>query len=226
MARTMSTDANLLQWFRAVAVVLAGACCTLTGGCVGFLAQVGYWTGAANVPAAFSGLEGKRVAVVCITDSSTFGPQADSLVLADMIASALRQNVKDIELVPSDEIADWIDRNDWDEMDFEEIGRGVQAERVVAVELAGLSLYEGPTLYKGRASAKVRVLDMEQGGKELFRRQLHEITFPVNGAYPATSTSEATFRRSFIDVLARQISRLFYEYEMTERFGADPAFLG
>ena len=219
-------DARRVFKPRWAVILVVVAWIPLTTGCVGFLAQIGYWTGGANVAAEFDDLTGKRVAVVCISDSGSFGLGTNNLFLARGVATILEQKIEEIEMVRTDEIADWIDRNDWDEVDFAEIGRGVEAERVVAIELSGFGLYDGQTLYKGRANMMVRVLDMEAGGKEVFRRRLDELAFPTNGGYPTTDTTESKFRRTFLKFLADNVAKFFYEYEMMEDFGRDPAFLG
>ncbi|MFV1964283.1 MAG: hypothetical protein ACC628_02580 [Pirellulaceae bacterium] len=197
----------------------------LNSGCVGLMSAIGYWSGGAMKEAEFDGLEGKRVAVICISDSSSFGPGTDTLLLAHSVGALLTQNLKKIDVVRPDEIADWVDQNDWDGLDYEEVGRGVEADMVVAIELSGFGLYEGQTLYKGRASLGIRVLDLTEGGKEVFRRTLHELSFPANGAYPATETSESKFRRAFIQMLAQQAAKFFYDYEAIYDYGGDPASL-
>ena len=45
-----------------------------TVGCMGGLAQLLYVIKGHKIPAEFNGLEGKRVAVVCISDASAYGP--------------------------------------------------------------------------------------------------------------------------------------------------------
>jgi hypothetical protein len=192
-------------------------------GCVGLMAQMLYWSGAGKLKAAFGGLEKKRVAVICVSDSSSFGLGTDSLQLARMVAGTLKENVKEIKVVRPDEIADWIDRHDWNEVDFAEVGRGVSADFVVAVELTSFSLYEGQTLYRGRANVKVRVLDIKAGGHEVFSRKLNEITYPTSGGYSTTDSSEAKFRAAFLKNLADQVSLLFYDHDPWDEYSSDPA---
>jgi hypothetical protein len=69
------------------------------------------------------------------------------------------------------------------------------------------------------------VFDMTDGGKQVFRRQLPEIKFPTTGVYHSSETSETAFRREFIQVIARNVSHYFHEYEMQEYYGRDPASL-
>ena len=77
-------------------------------------------------------------------------------------------------------------------------------------------------LYRGRASVTVTVYDLEDSGKEVFRRPLPEIRFPENSVYHSSETSESSFRRAFIKVIAEKIARYFYDYDMAETYGNEP----
>jgi len=209
---------------RNVAAILGSAWILMTfSGCAGFWSQMLYFGQGQMAPAEYDDLSERRVAVVCVADSSSYGT---GQVLAREVSAILRQNIAEIDLVRPDEIADWIDREGWDEIDYREIGRGVKADRVIAVDLAGFGLYEGSALYHGRAGVTVTVYDMTDKGKEVFRKNLPEVRFPLTGPYPVGDVSEATFRRAFVQVLARQISKYFHQYDLMDDFGADPAFIG
>lgn len=197
----------------------------VNAGCVGLLAQMGYWTGANLVPAEYDGLEDQRVAVVCVYKKASYGVGVEAELLARGVERMLKENVEKITVIGQDEIADWVDKNDWDEIDYSEVGRGVKADKIVAIDVSDFQLYEGQSLYRGRAKVLVRVFDMTEGGKEAFRRQLPEIKFPITGVYHSSETSETEFRRSFLEVIARQVGRYFYDYDMAERYGRDPASL-
>ena len=214
-------DARSLVRMRRLAAVLVVVLVLPASGCIGLLAQMAYWSGSGDKPAEYEGLEGKRVAVICVSESSSFGLGTDSLYLSCAVGSLLKQNIKEVTLVRSDEIADWIDRHDWNEMDFAEVGRGVEADMVVAIELSAFSLYEGQTLFRGRADVRVRVLDLKAGGGEVFSRRMAEITFPSNAAYPTTDSSENKFRVAFLQVLAERVAQLFYPHEIWDSYGGD-----
>ncbi len=197
----------------------------MTSGCVGLLSTL-RWVGGQNlIPAEYDDLKGKRVAVVCVSDNSSYGTGSESLLLAREVSLILRSNVKDIDLVRADEIADWIDRKGWDEIDYREIGRGVKAERVVAVGLAGFSIREGSSLYKGRADVSVSVYDMADGGHEVFRKSIPEFSFPATGPYPVGDLSEVQFRRAFLKTLSQHVARYFYAYDVAEDYSRDTAFI-
>lgn len=197
----------------------------LSGGCAGLLTTMRWVSGDNLAPAEFKQLKGKRVAVVCVSDQSSYGSGSESLLLAREVNSLLRANVKDIELVRADEIADWIDREGWDEIDYREIGRGVKAESVVAIGLEGFSIREGSSLYYGRANVTVTVYDIAEGGHEVFRKSLPEIKFPTTGPYPVGDLSEVQFRRAFIKTLSQRTARYFYPYNVADDFSRDSAFI-
>lgn len=196
----------------------------LTTGCA--LLTTLRWIGGDNlVPAEYDDLEGQRVAVVCVSDGSSYGTGSESQLLAREVSLILRHNVKNIELVRAEEIADWIDRKGWDEIDYREIGRGVKAERVVAIGLAGFSIREGASLYKGRADVSVSVYDMADGGDEVFRKSIPEFSFPATGPYPVGDLSEVQFRRAFLKTLSQQVARYFHAYDVAEDYSRDTAFI-
>jgi hypothetical protein len=194
-------------------------------GCAGLLAQLSYIAGGALVEPEYKGLEEQKVAVVCVSDSSSYGIGNEGELLSRGVAKLLQQNVKEIKVIEWSKVADWIDRN-WNEIDYREVGRGVKADRVVAIDLKGFRIHEGSVLFKGRADLTVAVYDMTQDGREVYRRDISEFTFPVNSHYHATETSENRFRRQFLAVLSREVAKRFYPYEINEDFGGDPTFVG
>ena len=110
-------------------LVLAALLSPTLAGCAGFLGNLGYWAGATVVPAAYPGLEDQRVAVICVTDGSSYGAGTEGRMLARFVSEMLEDQVLEIDIVPAAEIADWIDKNDWDSVDYREVGRGVKADR-------------------------------------------------------------------------------------------------
>jgi hypothetical protein len=209
----------MIAWSCGAALVAVAAGCNM------LLLQLGMLSGGGLVPPEYDGLAGQRVAVICVSDNSTYGVGIESDLLARGVAKTLGERVKKIDVVRQDQVDDWIDKNDWNEVDYRDVGKGVKADKVVAIDLAGFRLHEGQTLYRGRASVTVKVFDMKDGGKEVFRRKLPEITFPVNGVYHSGETSEERFRRAFLQVIAAQAARYFFEHDMAENFGRDPAVL-
>ena len=183
------------------------------------LLTVAYLVQPADVPAEFAGLKGKHVAVVCrpIVELE-FSDAGSSRELAGLIAGQLEQNVRKVNVIGQQEIARWLDENAW--VDYPTLGKSLDADYVVGIDLEQFRLHEGSTLYRGRATATVRVYDVAK--KELaFEKRLDDFAFPANSAIPATDRSETQFRATFLRMLSQKISRLFHAYESREVFAED-----
>jgi hypothetical protein len=195
-----------------------------TSGCSA-LATLTYWIqGPTKVPAKFTGLEKKRVAVVCLDNKSLSGPGGEADAIAKSVGLTLSQHVPEIQMVRPAEIADWIDNQSSDLTDYRDVGRGVKADMVVGIDLGAFSIHAGQTLLKGRARVGVKVFDMTKGGEVVYDAPLKEIAWPENGARHVTE-NEANFRAIFIHTLSQKIARDFYDYELLDDFGSDAAHL-
>ena len=198
-----------------------------SGGCVGLTAQLLYWVKGGNkIDPEFEGLKEKRVAVVCVSNASNYGPNSFCALLERRVGQALKEQGDKIEVVSADDIADWIDSNDWNQMDYREIGRGVNADMVLGLDLANLRLHEGQTLYQGHVTLTATVYDMENGGKVAFRRTISDFTFPQNGPRSSTEMSETRFRSLFVEVLSKHVAKYFCAYDFEEDFARDAVGLG
>jgi hypothetical protein len=192
-------------------------------GCAGLIGHLGYWSGASLTDPEYAELAGRRVAVICVADGTSYGAGTEERILARQVSEMLEENVEEIDIVRASEVADWVDKNGWNQVDYREVGRGVKAERVVAIDLTGFRLREDQTLYKARAELTVTVFDMTDKGREAFRRSIPEITYPAIGFYSTSDTNEATFRQVFLNVLARRAARHFFAYDELGESTLDPA---
>jgi hypothetical protein len=205
----------------ALVVILTGCLLATTTGCGSHLGLLNYWiNGVGYTPPRFAGLEGKRVAVVCLDGNSLHGPGSDADDLASAVARMLGYKVPDIEMVRPSEIADWIDSQDQDLSEYREVGRGVKADMVVGIDLLSFSIHEGQTLLKGRSKVAVKVFDMTKGGEVVYEAPAKEIAWPENGARHVTE-NEDNFRLSYVAILASKIAREFYSYESIDDVALD-----
>ncbi len=113
-----------------------------------------------------------------------------------------------------------MDNTNWNQADFRAVGKGVKADFVVGIDLEGLRLREGPTLYKGHASATVRVFDMSSG-KQVDLFSVPDFTYPVNTGKPVTEINERQFETQFVVHLATHIAKHFYAYPIKDGFAPD-----
>ncbi len=202
-----------------VMTLLAGL--VLLTGC-GTVAQLLYVIKGHKSPAAFDGLKGKRVAVVVVSDASAYGADTLTYNVAKLISIKLANNVKDIEVIPPSTIESWMDTNNWNQTDFNEIGRGINAEMVVSVEVSAYTIHDGSTLYKGQADTTVSVHNIAKGGQIEFSKGPSDYVFPSMGR-PSIQTTDRKFEALYLSKLTDHISRLFYAHDRLEMVAEDAA---
>jgi hypothetical protein len=202
-------------------LLLAAGVLVSTPGCVHrLLATMVYMWQGHRIDAEYTGLEGKRVVVVCRPPASLeyryAGADRD---VAKQVSKLLAQNVKQIDVVKASEIENWTDQQDWD--DVNELGEALSADMVVRIDLEHFNLLKGQTLYQGRADVVVTVFDMQNDGEEVWQKELGEVLFPINSAVPVQEKPLQQFRRQFTTVLSEQIARHFYPHDAHVDFAND-----
>lgn len=201
----------LLALTASLLAITLGGCSTL--GTIAYLIQPN------DVPAEFDGLRGKHVAVVCrpIVELQ-FSDAGSARELAAIVGALVRQNVRKVKVISQQEVARWIDENDW--VDYGTLGKAVDADMVVGIDLEQFRIHEGTTLYRGRGSAIVRVFDVDEESM-VFERRLEDFAYPGTGGVPTTDRSESQFRAMFLQIFGRRIARLFHSYESRMSFAEE-----
>jgi hypothetical protein len=206
------TPAVRIAAFALLLPLFAGGCSIIT--------TVAYLVRPENdAPAEFKGLRGKHVAVVCkpIVELE-FSDASSARELASMVGAQLAQNVRKARVIDQREVARWIDENAW--VDYPTLGKSLDADIVVGIDLEQFRMHEGSTLFRGRSSAKVRVYDVAEK-TVLFEKRIDDFTFPGDSAVPSTDQSEAQFRSLFLQVLSRRIARSFHAYDSRACFAEE-----
>ncbi|WP_143544120.1 hypothetical protein [Rhodopirellula sp. MGV] len=221
--RSVKLTARVHAVARITALTLGfAALAALQTGCAPLIANFMHVTGADRTPPAYEGLEKSKVAVITLTENSQFGDDVSATLLSHSVSKILASEVKNIELIRDDKISEWRDVHGWDQMDFAEIGRGVNADKVLAIEVLKLSLQEGATLFRGQADIHVSVIDAKTGD-ELFSSELEDFTYPnIAGGVSTSETTESRFRKLFVgNILAKRIARLFHSFDARDDFALD-----
>ena len=204
-------------WIACLTLVCALA--VFQSGC-GIASNLMHGLGMDMIPAEYEGLEESKVAIVTLTDSSQYSNDVAAQDLSGRIGGILTLKVKDVKLVRDDQIAKWRDLNGWDAIDFQDIGEGVEADKVLGIELTNLKLREGQTLYRGKSDVIIKVIDVASGTID-YQRSIDEFTYPTLAGQDVAGISESKFRRRYLTMLAREIARSFHPYDMTDRFAMD-----
>ncbi|MBI1902254.1 MAG: hypothetical protein HYS13_14225 [Planctomycetia bacterium] len=196
---------------RLLGVTLLGWMALSSSGCLAIIPFIAYMIKGRNVPAEFDGLASKKVAVVCRPPHTMTQDQAVGCrELGARLTYLLQTNVKKIDMVSQQDVANWTDENNLE--DFVELGKALGADIVVAVEMDTFSLYGSGSIYKGRADYHIAVYDVKDGGKVLFEKHPGETSYPPTGG-EAITKPKANFRRKFVDNLAEEIGRHFYPHD-------------
>ena len=198
------------------ASVLAALLLTpLLGGCSTLLTAA-YLLQPADMPAEFPGLKGKHVAGVCRPIGELeFTDAGVARDLAGLVEGQIGRNVRRVHVIGQQEVARWLDENNW--VDYPTLGKSLDADYVVGIDLERFRLHEGSTLYRGRASATIRVYEVATG-KMAFERRFDDFAFPADSAVPAADQSDSQFRATFLQMLSQKISRCFHAYESRDVF--------
>jgi hypothetical protein len=207
----------------AVALVLAVAVLPLFG-CTSMLVTAMYLFKGNDVDPEFAELKGKKVAVVCRPMVALqYRNSSVARELAEQVTTLLEKNVPKIHVVDQRKVNKWTDENTWEE--YREVGKAMKADMVVGIDLESFSIFQGQTVYQGKANAIVAVYDGEKKWKKVFEKVLPQSVYPPNSFVPTSDRLEGDFRREFVAVLADQISRYFYSHEPFPDMAQDSAAL-
>jgi hypothetical protein len=208
----------LVSWLALAAIL------TTSVGCVSAITGLAYLIKGNLVDAEYPGLKNKRVAIVCRPlVELQYSSGSVSGEIAQQLGVLLKQNVSRIEIIDPDKVADWTDEHTWD--DFSEIGEALDADMIVGIDLQQFSMYQGQTLYQGKAKVTIKVYNIADGSKVSFQKTLPQIVYPPNTGIPTSEKPEEDFRRQFIVMLANEIGRIFYATDATLNFARDSTAL-
>ncbi|HUY89128.1 MAG TPA: hypothetical protein VMV10_10365 [Pirellulales bacterium] len=187
-------------------------------GCTKLLTTVVYLARGTDTPAESNDLKDKKVVVVCrpLTEL-TYGCSSAPNELAAEVGRQLKAHLKrKIKIVDPDDLADWTDEHGVD--DYVEIGRNLEADMVLGIDMMSFNTLLGQTLLQGKAQVKVAVYDIKQDGEIVFQKSLPQVIFPENNGIPTQDKPEEEFRQQYIRVLADEIGRLFYSHDHFARY--------
>ncbi|MGI9474276.1 MAG: hypothetical protein ACR2NZ_22230 [Rubripirellula sp.] len=205
---------------RTLCLTLISGTALLPTGCLGLASNLMHAVGVDMIPPEYEGLEDMTVAIVTVSDSSQYANDVAAHDLSRKVSEILTNHIKDITLVRGDKIEHWRDINGWDSLDFNEIGEGVDAQKVIGIEMSNLRLRDGATLYRGRSDVSVSVIDVATGKVE-YTKSFDEYTYPSVAGQYTSETTETKFRKLYLSMLAKEIGRSFHPYDLSDRIAAD-----
>lgn len=176
--------------------------------------------------------KGQKVIVLCSAPESARA--GNSAIEVDLITEVSRRmQAHGIEVVDPGQVATWMDDNgsDFSEADMIEIGRKFNAHYVVHIDVDDFAYRpeNSPGLYQGRAEGNVSVVALpdEKTQKDkpvgmrpwkLIYNKPFSSSYPMHQPVSADQISEPVFRKKFLDRVAEELARLFYDHRPGEEF--------
>lgn len=189
-------------------------------GCTGMMTQLMYVIKGHTMPADFDGLEGKKIAVVCVSDASAYGPDPLTYSVSNALSIKLARGLKESSVVPVTKVEEWIDTHGWDERDFVALGEGIGVDAVVAVDIASYTIHEGSTMFKGRADITATVYNIQKEGQIDHHYGPKIFEFPKTGR-PAIQTTDRQFEAMYLGQLVIHLANQFCEHDHLDSFASD-----
>ena len=197
--------------------------CVTSTGCIGGLAQLLYVLKGHDIPAQYAEFKAQRVAVVVNTKASAYGQDSLADTVQRYVTTKLATNVPDIQIVPKVEVDNWFDINGIDESRLAEMGKAVDADFVLSINMDNYTIREGSTIYKGKSEISINVIET-MSGVTTYSAGPDQMEYPENGR-PAIQTNDRKFETFYLAWLSEQIAKQFYKYDKTADV-ADDAALG
>lgn len=206
-------SSNSLRISRWSSLLVAATLLASGGGCVQLMLTGAYFFKGLQTPPEFEDLKGTKTAVVCrpLVELQYSGSDAADEI-ARQVGGLMSKKISKIQIVNPQKIEQWTDEHEWES--FVDVGRAVKSDYVVGLELEEFSLYQGQTIYQGRATVGIKVYDVKKKGSgPVYEKTLPRFSYPPSGGVATADKSEDQFRREFIALLAERIGRSFYAFD-------------
>ena len=189
-------------------------------GCMKEMAQLFYVIKGHETPPVFQDLKEKKVAIVCLSDVSAYGPDTLSYTITKRVSAKLMTSKEKIDVVSPVEVEEFVDLNGWDESSVSTLGSAVNADFVLVIDISDYSIRDGQTLFKGRSDITLKVFDVNDSGRLAFQSGPNEFVFPENGR-PVMQSSERQFEQFYLARLTDYIAKIFTTHDHMESFAAN-----
>lgn len=157
--------------------------------------------------------KGRKVVVLCYAPKDVkFDFDSIDRELGRHVAHRL--NDQKIKVFSPDSVNAWLDEHDADWDNPGEIGKDMEADFVIFVEVKKFTLYEtgSSDLYRGQSEIQITVYEMEDGeGNEIYTKELIS-KFPTLEPVSTSDYSFYDFKQHYLSRLSEEIGRHFYEY--------------
>jgi hypothetical protein len=172
--------------------------------------------------------KGVKVVILASTTQLETRPE---LVRADTELSALfaqklqeecKKNHENVTVATSSKVQRFKDDHpNWQSLSLEELGKRLEADYVVDLEIDQLSLYEAGsqnTLFLGKAAISVTVVDVRKADTGSVFEEHYTREFPHSGSVPVNESNPQKFRRDFLGRIAADLTAMFTAYPSSDQY--------
>lgn len=204
-----------------VTVVSVSMLLLLSGGCAGIAAATYAVAGPTKtvvVPAQYTGLDGRTVAVMVAGDEYLLYrfPEAQ-IRLSSNISARIAENVDGARVVnPMTMVKFQKDNPAWMTLPYGELISKVQVERLVIIDLSEYRLHDpgDKSTWRAVVSANVGVVEAEDIDPDNFSFFTNvRATFPEDGGIGVLNSDAETVELAVTTMFAQDVAELFYQHE-------------
>jgi hypothetical protein len=176
--------------------------------------------------------EDKKKAVKVVVFASTPLEVRPELISADRELAALlsqklqeraKENKDNVIVASSTKVQKFKDDHpNWQSLSLEELGKRLDADFVIDIEINRMSLYQAGsqnTLFLGKADVSVTVVNVNKNDNGPIFHEECSCEYPRSqGPRPVTDTNPLAFRRAFLSRLALELSWLFTDHPTQDNY--------
>jgi hypothetical protein len=178
---------------------------------------------AQTVEAEYTGLSGRRVALVIYADEAVlFEYPRAQLELSLLIGDQLRKNVKGIFVVAPEAVLKYqADNVNWDTMDKTRLAKALGADHVLQVSLVEFASRERGmvNVYRGRivAEAAVYQATLSERQSRVWRCPDLRVSYPEQGPAGEIGTDDVKVRYATEALFADRLAKKFYRHQVKKK---------
>ncbi len=171
-----------------------------------------------KVKAEYTGLKGKRVAIIIAgLPAIDFEDPYARMDLALASAALIRQEVDEVQFVDQEKIERYQQENlDWISLPMRELGKHFGVDRILYIELMQFTTVEPESinLVRGRVWSQVSIyeIDSAQPNTPVYETEIQAV-YPERGPLPMSDTARMGVRQKIIVLYAQELSRKFYNHK-------------
>lgn len=132
----------------------------------------------------------------------------------------VKYNEENVEVVPISEVQSYQNENpEWKSLTLAEIGKDLDVDYLIGVEVKELQIGKRGGVYNGRAELRVRLANVNDEGETVIPHEVsHE--FPREGhAITEFDLTESMFRQKFFESLSVKLAWLFTAHPTNKEYG-------